>query len=101
MSMNNTVEQDARDLLGRMNVANAQDYSAGELVELSNIIATARGMAKLLRSARGCVEKAVMEEESEGYTHDDECDSLLQRIDALLKMADENEVTRQPSPEAE
>lgn len=33
-----TAEQRARDLLERMGVANAQEFSAGELVELANII---------------------------------------------------------------
>ena len=34
-----TPEQKARDLLERMEVPNAQDYSAGELVELANLFA--------------------------------------------------------------
>lgn len=33
-----TAEQKARDLLERMDVEGAQDYSAGELVELANLI---------------------------------------------------------------
>jgi len=32
-----TPEQKARDLLERMEVPNAQDYTAGELVELANL----------------------------------------------------------------
>ena len=34
-----TPEQKARDLLERMEIPNAQDYTAGELVELANLFA--------------------------------------------------------------
>lgn len=34
-----TAEQEARDLLERMGVPGAQEFSAGELVELANLIA--------------------------------------------------------------
>jgi len=34
-----TTEQEARDLLERIGVPNAQEFSAGELVELANLIA--------------------------------------------------------------
>ncbi len=37
-----TAEQQARDLLDRMGVDDAQSYSAGELVELANLIAMSR-----------------------------------------------------------
>ena len=33
-----TIEQQARDLLERMGVENAQSFTAGELVELANLI---------------------------------------------------------------
>jgi hypothetical protein len=36
-----TAEQQARDLLERLEVVGAQSYSAGELVELANLIADA------------------------------------------------------------
>ena len=34
-----TAEQKARDMLERMGVENAQEFSAGDLVELANLIA--------------------------------------------------------------
>jgi hypothetical protein len=37
-----SAEQQARDLLERMEIPNAQDFSAGELVELANLIAGIR-----------------------------------------------------------
>jgi hypothetical protein len=37
-----SAEQRARDLLDRMGVPDAQNYSAGELVELANLIANQR-----------------------------------------------------------
>jgi uncharacterized protein with PIN domain len=37
-----TAEQEARDLLERMNVDGAQSMSSGDLVELANLIATVR-----------------------------------------------------------
>jgi len=37
--MNNTAEQKARDLLERIGVPDAQKYTAGDLVELANLIA--------------------------------------------------------------
>jgi hypothetical protein len=33
-----TAEQEARDLLERMEIPNAQSFSSGELVELANLI---------------------------------------------------------------
>lgn len=36
-----TAEQQARDLLDRIGVPNAQSYSAGDLVELANLLAFA------------------------------------------------------------
>ena len=36
-----TAEQNARDMLERMGVPDAQEYSAGELVELANLIVSA------------------------------------------------------------
>ena len=36
-----TAEQKARDMLERMGVPDAQEYSAGELVELANLIVRA------------------------------------------------------------
>lgn len=41
-----SAEQDARDLLERLGVADAQSYSAGELVELANLINEAAGWRK-------------------------------------------------------
>ena len=38
----NTAEQEARDLLDPMGVPGAQEFSAGELVELANLIANKR-----------------------------------------------------------
>ena len=37
--MNKTPEQQARDMLERMGVPNAKEFSAGALVELANLIA--------------------------------------------------------------
>ncbi len=39
MSKPVTAEQQARDLLDRLGVEDAQSYSSGELVELANLIA--------------------------------------------------------------
>lgn len=36
-----TAEQEARDMLERIGVENAQEFSAGDLVELANLIAHA------------------------------------------------------------
>ena len=41
-----TLEQSARDLLERMGVEGAQNFSAGELVELANLIAESRSAAQ-------------------------------------------------------
>lgn len=43
-----SAEQQARDLLERMEVPSAQDYSAGELVDLANLIAERNHLQKLL-----------------------------------------------------
>lgn len=42
--MAKTVEQRARDLLERMEVPGAQDYTAGEIVELANLLNGVTGM---------------------------------------------------------
>ncbi len=46
-----SAEQQARDMLERAGVPNAQDYSAGDLVEIANLIAfsNANGPAELKR----------------------------------------------------
>lgn len=41
-----TAEQEARDMLGRMGVANAHMWTTGELVELANLIAKARAFTQ-------------------------------------------------------
>lgn len=41
-----SAEQQARDLLERLGVPDAQSYSAGELVELANVINDAAGWRK-------------------------------------------------------
>ncbi len=43
-----TAEQKARDLLERLGVENAQSYSAGDLVELANLIAERDHLLKVL-----------------------------------------------------
>lgn len=47
--MSDTAEQQARDLLERLNVEGAQAYSAGELVELANLIADASASQTAVR----------------------------------------------------
>ena len=41
-----TAEQQARDMLERMGVPEAQNYTAGDLVELANLIAHAQAVDK-------------------------------------------------------
>lgn len=43
-----SAEQEARGLLERMEVPGAQNYSAGELVELANLIAENRWLRRML-----------------------------------------------------
>ncbi len=50
MTMEQTAEQQARDLLERMGVAEAQQMSAGDLVELANLIAELDHLAEQLRA---------------------------------------------------
>lgn len=59
-----TAEQQARDMLERMGIENAQSFTAGELVELADIIAERNAMAKILRDARQYVERARIEAEA-------------------------------------
>ena len=47
----NHAEQKARDLLGRLGVDNAQSFTAGDLVELANLIASNRQARRLLTAA--------------------------------------------------
>lgn len=41
-----TLEQEARELLSRIGIKNVQDFSAGDLVELANLIGMAKGIRK-------------------------------------------------------
>lgn len=50
-----TVEQQARDMLERIGVENAQNFSAGELVELANMIGEIRTGYKLLEEALNAI----------------------------------------------
>lgn len=43
-----TAEQKAREMLERMGVEDAQDFSAGDLVELANLISARDGAAALV-----------------------------------------------------
>jgi hypothetical protein len=43
-----TAEQKARDMLDRMGVDDAQSFSAGDLVELANLIAARDGAAAMV-----------------------------------------------------
>lgn len=45
--MSDTAEQQARDLLERLNVEGAQSYSSGELIELANLIAAIGAVRRL------------------------------------------------------
>lgn len=45
-----TAEQKARDMLERMGVPDAQEYSAGDLVELANLIADADELRQYILS---------------------------------------------------
>lgn len=38
--MSGTPEQEARDILERMGIENAQSFSAGDVVELANLVAS-------------------------------------------------------------
>ena len=49
MTTTPTAEQQARDLLERMEVPNAQNYSSGELVELANLIVAAQPVQPALQ----------------------------------------------------
>jgi hypothetical protein len=46
-----TIEDDARDLLDRIGVEDAQRFTAGDLVELANIIADVRALRRALEQA--------------------------------------------------
>jgi ribosomal protein S5 len=46
-----TIEQDARDLLERIGVEDAQTFTAGDLAELANIIADFRALRRALEQA--------------------------------------------------
>jgi hypothetical protein len=50
-----TVEQQARDMLECIGVENAQNFSAGELVELANMIGEIRTGYKLLEEALNAI----------------------------------------------
>lgn len=47
-----TAEQKARDMLERMGVEGAQSFSAGDLVELANLIAARDGAAAIVAKMR-------------------------------------------------
>lgn len=47
-----TAEQQARNLLERMGVEDAQDFCAGDLVELANLIANLGDAAKVVAKMR-------------------------------------------------
>lgn len=49
----NSAEQQARDLLERMEVEGAQSYSAGELVELANLIAETSRYRRMMCHSTG------------------------------------------------
>ncbi len=66
-----SAEQKARDMLERMGVENAQDFSAGELVELANLIA----QFEMMRSA-------LEEEKSDPFVRS--ADGLNLRHDAIM-----------------
>lgn len=52
-----TAEQKARDMLERMGVEGAQDFSAGDLVELANLIAGAQPAPMPDEELRGLIER--------------------------------------------
>ncbi len=53
-----SAEQKARDMLERMGVENAQDFSAGELVELANLIAQFEMMRSAIEEAESVLRSA-------------------------------------------
>ena len=52
-----TAEQKARDMLERIGVEDAQTYSAGELVELANMIVDAERIEKWKNDGEALVDK--------------------------------------------
>ena len=92
--MRTSAEQEARDMLERMGIEDAQSFSSGDVVELSNLIAAVRGFTwddvDLLRA---CAHQWEVEHDApdgawymdpgayENYTR---AESLADRIAALL-----------------
>lgn len=66
--MTMTPEQKARDLLERMDIDGAQSMSAGDVVEIANLLATIERLKSLLISARPYIAMAGNEAEAR---HDD------------------------------
>lgn len=56
-----TVEQQARNLLERLDVPDAQTYSTGEVIELANLIAEVSRLRRALGEAEGR-EQAIREQ---------------------------------------
>lgn len=57
MEQTMTAEQKARDMLERMGVKDAQDFSAGDLVELANLIAGTVPAPKTEDQLRALIER--------------------------------------------
>lgn len=92
-----SVEQKVRDILERMEIDGAQRFSAGELVELANILSDNEKLRNALRDARPFVERLGREAETrhddpegDGYMEVFEYETmtsardLCQRIDKLI-----------------
>lgn len=84
-----TAEQEGRDMLDRMGVPRAQRFSAGELVELANVIAATRAFTRedvahlrfMAERERSADEVGEMGAHAE---YGDELDRIADRIEALL-----------------
>lgn len=65
--MKTSAEQQARDLLERMEIDGAQAYSAGELVELANVIADANAYRRTKAGSDGLKHCVVVKDIASGY----------------------------------
>lgn len=52
-----SAEQQARDLLDRLEVDGAQNYSAGEIVELANLIAERNHLARVVAQQSAALQR--------------------------------------------
>ncbi len=86
-----TAEQNARDMLERMGVPDAQEYSAGDLVELANLIVRADTPVALAEAYR-CGKEASDAEIAELR---EQVAELNRRLAFNAKLLDENDKLRE------